>query len=59
MCDKSVDNYPHALKFDPNCYMTQKMCDKAVNTYRSIIEFVLDCDRICSKDPFLIAYCPD
>ena len=24
MCDKAVDNYPHALKFVPDCYMTQK-----------------------------------
>ena len=22
--NKAVDNYPHALKFVPNCYMTQK-----------------------------------
>ena len=48
MCDKVVDNYPHALKFVPDCYMTQNMCtrqfvleyyknqircDKAVNRY--------------------------
>ena len=24
MCDKAVDNYPHAFKFVPDCYMTQK-----------------------------------
>ena len=24
MCDKAVDNYPHALQFVPDCYMTQK-----------------------------------
>ena len=35
--DKSVDNYPQALKFFPCCYMTQKMCDKALNTYDSTI----------------------
>ena len=46
MCDKSVDNCPHALKFDPDCYMTQKMCDKAVNTYHSITQFVPDCLRL-------------
>ena len=32
-CDKSVDNYPQALKFFPYCYM----CDKALNTYDSTI----------------------
>ena len=31
MCNKVVDNYPHALKFLPECYKTQKMCDKAVD----------------------------
>ena len=24
MCDKAVDNYPLALKFVTDCYMTQK-----------------------------------
>ena len=28
LCDKAVDNYPHALKFVPECYKTQRMCDK-------------------------------
>ena len=40
MCDKAVDNYPHALKCVPDCYMIRKMCDKAVNTYPSIIKLV-------------------
>ena len=31
MCNKAVDNYAHALKFVPDCYMTQEMCDKAFN----------------------------
>ena len=31
MCNKAVNNYPHALEFVPVCYKTQKMCDKAVN----------------------------
>ena len=30
MCNKDVDNYPHALEFVPQCYKTQKMCDKEV-----------------------------
>ena len=33
MCDKAVDNYPLALKFVTDCYMTQKkMRHKAVST---------------------------
>ena len=43
MCDKAVDNYPDALKFVPDSYVTQKMCVKAVNTYHSTIRFVPDC----------------
>ena len=43
MCNKAVDNYPHALEFVPECYKTQKMCDKAVNTYPSTIKFVPEC----------------
>ena len=31
MCDKAVDNYPHALKAFSDCYITQKMCDKALS----------------------------
>ena len=46
MCDKAVDNYSHALKFVPDCYMTQKMSDKAVNIYPSTIECVPDCSRL-------------
>ena len=33
MCNKAVDNYPHALEYVSECCKTQKMCDKAVNTY--------------------------
>ena len=25
MCNKAIDNYPHALQFDPEYYMTEKM----------------------------------
>ena len=31
MCNRAVDNYPHAFEFVPECSMTQEMCDKAVN----------------------------
>ena len=27
MCNKAVENYPHALEFVPECYKTHKMCD--------------------------------
>ena len=43
MCDKAVDNYPHALKFPPDSYNTLKSCDEAVNTYPSTIQFVPEC----------------
>ena len=52
MCDKAVDNYPHALKFLPDCFIAQKMCDKAVNTYHSTIQFVPNCyktQEMCDK----------
>ena len=52
MCNKVVDNYPHALKFAPKCFMTQKMCDKAVGTYPSAMKFVPRCfitQEICDK----------
>ena len=28
ICNKAVNNYPHALEFVPECYKTQNMCDK-------------------------------
>ena len=37
MCDKAVDNYPHALEFVPECCKTQQMHDKAVDTNLTII----------------------
>ena len=52
MCNKAVDNYAHALKFVPDCYMTQEMCDKVVNTDSSTIQFVPQCyktQKICDK----------
>ena len=55
MCNKAVGNYPHALKFVPECYKTQKifkMCGKAVDTYRSTIKFVPECfmtREMCDK----------
>ena len=43
MCDRAFDNYPHELKFVPDCYKTQKMCDKAVNTHPSTMQYILEC----------------
>ena len=47
MCDKAVDNYPHALEFVPECYETPKICDKAV-THPSINKYVPECYKISS-----------
>ena len=31
MCNKTGDNYSHALEFAPDFYMTQEICDQAFN----------------------------
>ena len=52
MCNKAVDNYPHALTFFPICYITQNMCDKAVNTHPTTTQFVSECfktQEMCDK----------
>ena len=43
MCNKAVNNYPHALEFVSEYFITQKLSDKAVNTHPSIIKFVPEC----------------
>ena len=43
LCDKAIDNDPHALEFVPECYKTHTMCDKAVDTHPSTIQFVPEC----------------
>ena len=30
MCDKTVDYYPHALEFVPDCCKTKKICNKVL-----------------------------
>ena len=70
ICNKAVENYPHALEVFPGCFKTQKMCDKALKTYLSTIKFFPECvmtqdwyetqemcDRVFSKDTFLIIFC--
>ena len=52
LCDKAVENYPHALEFVPECYKSQKLCNRAVYTHRSTIQFVPECyktQEICYK----------
>ena len=39
MCNKAVDNYPHALEFVPDSYKTQKIRDKDLNV--SFLEFFI------------------
>ena len=38
MCDKAVDNYPHASEFVPECYKAQKLCGRAIDTHPSAIQ---------------------
>ena len=62
MCDKAVNTHPSTTKFVSECFMTRGMCDKAINVF-----FVFDstdryktqvmCDRVVSRDSFLIVYC--
>ena len=49
MCNKAVDNYPHALEFVPECFMAQEIWDKAVNTHSSTIEFIPECYKTQKK----------
>ena len=49
---KVADNYPNALEFLPEFFMTQKVCDKAFKTYPSTIKFVPECfitQEMCDK----------
>ena len=43
MCNKSVHNYAHAVKFIPDWCKTQEMCIKLVDDYLSAIKFVPEC----------------
>ena len=49
MCNKAIDNYPHALEFVSECC---KMCDKTVDTHPPSIKYVPECYKIqemCNK----------
>ena len=42
MCNKSDDDYAHALKFVPYQHKIQEICVKAVDTHLSTIKYVPD-----------------
>ena len=42
MCNKSDDDYAHALKFVPYQHNTQEICVKAADTHLSTITYVPD-----------------
>ena len=61
-----MDNYPHALEFVPECYMTQEMCDKAVNRCFFVFDSIPNqfetqemCNNIIAEDPFSMRFVPD
>ena len=31
MCNKAIENYPHALEYVPECYTTKEMCHRVVH----------------------------
>ena len=43
MCNKAIENYPHALEQVSECCKTQKISDKAVDTYPFTIKFLPEC----------------
>ena len=42
MCNKAVENYPHALEFVPECCKTQKMRDKVVHRCFFVFDSIPD-----------------
>ena len=66
MCNKAVDNYPHALEFVPECFTTQGMCDEVFNKSFLAFFYILGryktqqmCDRIISNVHLLPRCIPD
>ena len=58
MCNKAVDNYPHALEFLSECYKTQKMCNKAADTHPPTIKYVPECWlKKCVIKQFIDVFC--
>ena len=67
-CNKTVENYPHALEFFPECYRTHKICNKAFQkcclAYINIPDRYKTqemCDRVIYKDRLrlFIIFLPD
>ena len=58
MCNKAINNYPHALELVPECYkpppppQKKKIRDNSVDTYPSTIKFASECfmaQEVCDK----------
>ena len=50
--DKADDYYSYALRYDPDCYVTQEMCKKPVHNYVSSLLHVSNCyktQKMCKK----------
>ena len=59
MCDKSVSTCASAIKFVPECIMTQEMCHRAVNRCFFVFDSISDqyktqemCERVVPEDHF-------
>ena len=50
VCNKAVDNYPHALYFVPECYKTQKCVIKLLipSTIKFVPQYLMT-QEICDK----------
>ena len=59
MCNKAVDNYPHALEFVSEFCKTKKICDKAVDIHPSTMQLFLNAmtQEICYKAVNRYLYC--
>ena len=61
MGNKGVYTYPSISMRVPICYNTQKMGKKAVDTCPFMLDYILNCWKICeksvSKRPYLLKCC--
>ena len=59
MCNKAVNNYPHALGFVAECCKTQKMCDKADHTHSPTLNMFLNALSLkkCVIKQFIDDFC--
>ena len=58
MCNKAIENYPHALEQVSECCKTQKISDKAVDTYPFTIKFLPECYKTkeIATEQFIFLY---